>query len=387
MLRVNLVFLLLFIGASFGNPAGDRISVKKRASNLPVISGDEDVESLKMLKQKRWPKQEVIVKQIEAFGPDHPYRKQLDHQQPQQQPDKGVAPGVQSFSEQHSSASQYSNINGNVLSRSDQQHKASENGNLMAAYHNAKVEEANMGQMPTHQEFTELDIPNENIHKKILNKNGNTFQFNQANDNAAQYNPANLSPAQFNAANQEPAPLFGAANSVRAHEFAPSNDLESLYNYMPLANENALQFEAANKLQKRTQVEEDKVSTAEELTRYILSTGDEEGVANYFQQLILEGQMDEYEALDYLNLIKSMLSAEKESELELEKEEEREREAQLILDFSDYLDSKFQNGEIPAHLYRGLKGKLMESVIDRAAADPQFLAEPAAALSSRRRRR
>ncbi len=45
------------------------------------------------------------------------------------------------------------------------------------------------------------------------------------------------------------------------------------------------------------------------------------------------------------------------SELELEKEEEREREAQLILDFSDYLDSKFQNGDIPAHLYRGLKGR------------------------------
>jgi hypothetical protein len=254
MLRVNLVFLLLFIGASFGNPAGDRISVKKRASNLPVISGDEDVESLKMLKQKRWPKQEVIVKQIEATRWVAKAYSNKEKKKDKIDPDNRVAPGVQSFSEHHSSASQYSNINGNVLSRSDQQHKASENGNLMAAYHNAKVEEANMGQMPTHQEFTELDIPNENIHKKILNKNGNTFQFNQANDNAAQYNPANLSPAQFNAANQEPAPLFGAANSVRAHEFAPSNDLESLYNYMPLANANALQFEAAIKLQKRTQV-------------------------------------------------------------------------------------------------------------------------------------
>jgi hypothetical protein len=336
----NLIFLLIFVSLTCGSPAGDRISVKKRANNLPVISGDEDVASLQMLKQKKWPQPHVEVKQIEAWGPDHPYnRKQMEHED-QPQPMKRLVPGgMKSFSEHHSSVSQYSNMNGNVLSKSDQQHQASEDGNLLASYHRANMQQANKGQDPTHEELTEYDIPNENIHKKILNNNGRISQFNQALDNTAQFGAANLSPAQFMAANQEPSALFGsqqfgaahnigsqqfgaahnigsqqfgAANNIDSQQFEAANGMESLY--IPSAN--GVQFEEANQAQKRSQ--DDKVNTAEEMSRYILQTGDEEGVANYFQQLIMEGQMDEYEALDYLNLITSLLSEQKERELELD---------------------------------------------------------------------
>jgi len=378
-----LLILLLSASLTLGTPAGDRISVKKRANNLPVISGDEDVASLQMLKTKKWPRYEV--KQVEAWGPNNnPFNKNKDVQNNQaENPEKRSQP--RSFSDQQSSFSQFSNFNGNILSKSDQSHQALEDGNLLAAYHRANIEQANQGQQPTHQEVTELDIPNENIHKKILNKNGQTLELNQANNSPLQFGGANQMPPHFMAANQEPAG-FGAANGFQAPQFDSANEMEAML--MPSANQNGVQFESpADLAQKRSQDDEDKVRTAEELSKYILQTGDEEGVANYFQQLIVEGQMDEYEALDYLNLIKSMLTIEKDSEFELEREEEREREAQLILDFSDYLDLKYQNGEIPSHLYRGLKGKLMESVIEHAAADPQFLAaeqQPAAAMLRRR---
>jgi len=277
------------------------------------------------------------MKQLEGLEhPEHPHSKQLQQKQKRQQlQTKRQYNGMKSISSHHSSSHQYSNINGDVVSNSDQKDQVAEDGDLVAAYHQANLRQAPRGQQPNIQELREVDLPEENIHKKVLNQNGKTFNLD-ASSNQIYRNPSQLEAMKRNSAAQS-----------------------QQYTY-----EN--QFPEQN----------DKLVTAEELSRYIVETGDEQGVADYFQQLIMDGQIGEYEALDYLNLIKSILSAQNESVLETEREQEREREAQMILDFSDYLDAKYQNGEIPSHLYRGLKGKLMESVIERAAADPQFLAEP-----------
>jgi len=295
---------------------------------LPLIGGDEEVASLEML--KHLPQNKKMLE-----GLDHPYTKHLEQKRQQSAQTKRQYPGMKSISSHHSSSHQYSNINGDVVSNSDQKDQVAEDGALVAAYHQANLRQAPRGKQPNIQELREVDLPEENIHKKVLNQNGKTFNLDTSNQISR--NPSQLETVKRNSAQQQ---QFGFENQFSNPE------------------------------------QNDKLVTAEELSRYIVETGDEQGVADYFQQLIMDGQLGEYEALDYLNLIKSILSAQNESVLETEREQEREREAQMILDFSDYLDAKYQNGEIPSHLYRGLKGKLMESVIERAAADPQFLAEP-----------
>jgi len=114
------------------------------------------------------------------------------------------------------------------------------------------------------------------------------------------------------------------------------------------------------------------------LAGYIRQTGDEAGVAEYIKQMLTRGQMREDEALMYLNTIQALLSRDKllTREKEEEEEVERENEAQLMLNFSDYLDRKFENGEMPQPVYKELKDRLMESVLEKAETDPQFLAIP-----------
>jgi len=294
------VFLLLVVTvAGVLSVPTDRHTVKKRASNLPIIPGDEDANSLGMLKYKKWRLEPVEVKQIESYK----------HDKPKQNKRMPSLPSQHTFSEMSSAQSSYSNLNGNIATTNEQRHKANEDGQLLDSFHHSGAGQAYKGKPAHTQELTELKVPSMGLNDRVLERDGQMVQ----------------------------------------------------------EQENAQESEEERVLQ---------VSSV--LAGYIRQTGDEAGVAEYIKQMLTRGQMREDEALMYLNTIQALLSRDKllTREKEEEEEVERENEAQLMLNFSDYLDRKFENGEMPQPVYKELKDRLMESVLEKAETDPQFLAIP-----------
>merc|ERR1711915_21614 len=88
------------------------------------------------------------------------------------------------------------------------------------------------------------------------------------------------------------------------------------------------------------------------------------------------GKMSEDEVMVYIEIIKLILSNQEEEQEEYrESREEKEREelAERILNLSDELDAEVESGGISNSVYRDLKDKLMESVLEHAEEDPNFL--------------
>jgi len=300
--------ILLLASCVFGSPT-DIHTVKKRVGNLPVIPGDDDARSLGLLKQKKWRLEPVEVKQVEAYK----QKKEVNDPEPIKRyfaPEKTV-------SKFESSESQYSNVNGNVHLHTDQRGQANENGRLVGSFHRSGSGAAAPGKKPHTQELSEIDLPDLNVHEKMMEKDGQMFDLTQED-------PVNM--------------------------------------------------------EKRMELDEELVlQVAAVLAGYIEQTGDEAGVAEYIQQMILKGEMKESEALVYLNTIKELLYNDEQIERERESaaaEAERESEAEVMLNFSDYLDRKYESGEMTRSVYRELKDKLMETVLEKAEEDPKFLANP-----------
>jgi len=309
MRGTSLGVALIIVSVVAGNPT-DLHTVKKRVGNLPVIPGDDDANSLGLLKYKKW---------------------RVNQNQDKPQQDKRFYAPQQTVSQFHSSDSTYSNINGNVHKQQEERGQANENGHLVGSFHRSGSEEAHPGQEPHTQELSEFDVPGMNIHEKMLEQDGQLFDLNRGEKDGQLFD-----------LNQQ-------------GEGEPAN------------------------LQKREDIDEELVlQVASVLAGYIQQTGDEEGVAQYINQMIIKGEMKSSEALVYLNTIKELLAREDEIERENETEEEAEREteAELMLSFSDYLDRKYETGQMSRSVYRELKDKLMESVLEKAEVDPKFLANP-----------
>merc|ERR1719336_1679399 len=123
-LLTGLFLLTLSALSSVSGSPTRSLSVRKRANNLPLIPGDNDVESLNLLKKyKKWRLEPVEVKQIEAFP-----KPEEKHETAASMKKRLHENGPQTFSKIQSSLSSYSNVNGNVDTNSEQLKKVKENG-------------------------------------------------------------------------------------------------------------------------------------------------------------------------------------------------------------------------------------------------------------------
>jgi len=318
MKGVQLVSVSLLVSCVLGSPA-DLHTVKKRVGNLPVIAGDDDANSLALLKYKKWRLQPVQVKQVESYE-NKPDKEAKDVENDNDSntksghhTEKKRGSPMQTLTKVHTSSKDFSNVNGNILTSEEQRKQAAENGHLIESLHHTGKMQALNGQEPKEQEMIETDVPSLGIHEKLFSQDGRVVDLSD------------------------------------------------------------------NSIEKRGDLDPDLVmQMADVLAGYIEQTGDEAGVAEYIQQMIVKGEMDESEALLYLDTIKQVLARDEEleREREIEEETEREREAQLMLNFSDYLDRKYESGEMPRTIYKQLKDKLMESVLEKAELDPKFLVNP-----------
>jgi len=302
----------LIVASVSGSPAVLK-SVKKRANNLPLIPGDGNVESLNLLKTKKWRLQPVAVKQVESYGP-HGEKTKVEEKSSK----RAVHGGPQTFSRHESSSSSFSNINGDIKSSSRQAEKVHENGELLKSIERMGQQYQQPGQQPHSQELTDVEIPQYNIHERVMNKDGQLY------------------------------PL-------------PQQQQQQLHQ---------------KRAQDGEEEEEMLVRIATDLAEYIEKTGDETGVVNFISALMQEGKMNEEEGLLYLELIKEIIDQQEQVNRENAEEAEREIEAQRILSFSDYLDSEYQAGSLSRAAYTDLKDRLMESVLEKAEEDPEFLANP-----------
>jgi len=313
----------LAVACVVSSPASDRHSVSKRVSNLPIISGDDDANSLGMLKYKKWRLEPVEVKQVESYEngvkaalPPNKRKSPIQQQQQQQQ---------HTFTSQSSSRSSYSNINGNVDTANEQKHTANQDGQLLDRIYHSGAGQAYLGKPRHTQELTELRVPSLGLDQRVLERDG------QRIGGGEQQQDDRARPGLIRSNDK----VFVKKNNKRP--------------------------DSASILQ---------VSSM--LATYIQQTGDQEGVADYIKQMIDRGQLREEEALKYLNTIQEVLAREQEEE----EEQEREQVAQQILNFSDYVDRKYANGEMSPPVYKDIKDRLMETVMERAETDPKFLASP-----------
>jgi len=308
------LFLLTLSALSVSGSPTRSLSVRKRANNLPLIPGDSDVESLNLLKKyKKWRLEPVEVKQIEAFP-----KPEEKHETAAASMKKRLHEnGAQTFSKVQSSLSSYSNVNGNVDTNSEQLKKVKENGHLLEAFHRQGAEQKHRGQPHHSQNLVEYNLPREQVHERVMERDGEVYQL----------------PVEHHA--------------------------------------------------KRTETEADEMlmRVTNELAAYIQDTGDEAGVMEYVAQMVKDGKISEGEGLMYMEIIKmipGMIYNNRLGEPDREYREDKEREAlaQKILSLSDYLDEEYEAGTISRTVYRELKDKLMESVLEKAEADPRFLSAP-----------
>ncbi|XP_023346918.1 uncharacterized protein LOC111715782 [Eurytemora carolleeae] len=283
--------------------------VRKRVSNLPVIPGDEDAQALGLMKHKRWRLEPIKVEQVESYS-----KKKDDKEEENTKPvAKRSKLPLHNFAKLESSKSEYSNINGRIHTQEENNAKVSENGKILSSFRHYGLGSAEPGQKPHVQAVNELDIPALNLHKKVLENDGEVQQ------------------------------------DVHVGQQDEDNILQ----------------------------------VAEDLAEYVRVTGDEVGVVSFFMELVENEKMPEAEGLMYLELINSLLvqhpgnkrDEDKEKRFS-EEEKAREEEAELILNFSDFIDGKFQAGELSPKVYKQLKDKLMESVLEKAEQDPNFLFDP-----------
>lgn len=297
-----------------GGTPTDLHIVRKRVSNLPVIPGDEDAQALGLMKHKRWRLEPIKVEQVES------YIKEKEEKEETEENTKPVSKRsklpLHNFAKIQASQAEYSNINGRINAHEENNAKVSENGKILSSFRHYGLGSAEPGQKPHVQAVNELDIPALNLHKKVLENDGE---------------------------------LYPVQQDVHVGQQDEDNILQ----------------------------------VAEDLAEYVRVTGDEVGVVSFFMELVENDKMPEAEGLMYLELVNSILAQhpgnkrneDKEKRFS-EEEKAREEEAELILNFSDFIDGKFQAGELSPKGYKQLKDKLMESVLEKAEQDPNFLFDP-----------
>jgi len=300
--------------------------VEKKSGKLPLahVSGDP-VAALTALKpnQKAWNFNSISNNKINKA-------------------DKGPIVRQQSSS-RSSFSSLVQDIDGNRRKVDKQENQVSRNGELVEKFMHQGESSGKEGG-PTHSHgLTEIEVPQLNIHDRVVNKDGQVQTFKL--------------PTKRNA------PAIGHVVMEPPSEVGADQQ------------------------------------TAEELAAYVLETGDQSSVVQFLQLMIEEGEITEREALVYVETIKNILEeAEREvkkepvddiekiremvQEKKIEEAEEEEMkkikalrnmmegveketdENDTILKINDYLESALKEGKLSRNLYNHLKEALIESVVE-----------------------
>jgi len=238
----------------------------------------------------------VPARPEDVRGPPYPlwhleplYVRKLPASSPQKRsaPEQEPEPEAQSVSHVQESHSVFSNLNGNKQGFSKQIEQVSKNGKLVSSVSQEEKEDAKAGQKPKHHKMTKLDIPELDIHQ-------------QFEDNGE----------------EEEGEAPEVSNRVR---FVKRNaGLE-----MP---------------------------TAEDMAEYILSTGDQQTVAQLFEAMVEGGEMSEEQALVIVETVKALLDG---AEQELEEEAMREMIVERKMEEAAAIEEAREEAEREA-MYRRL---------------------------------
>jgi len=309
-LTLYLSLLVVVVGINCA-PSG---SMKESPINSKA-HGNAEVSSLTALKPrtKRWHLDPVSVTKIS--------KKDQDAREPH------------SVSEVQESHSVFSNLNGNRHGFKQQHEQVNKNGKLISKIFHQQRNDADQGAKPHVEELTEVDIPELDIHDKIINNDGLEREVKTKRN--------------------------GARAALPAHSAA------ELAGYVLETGDQASVVQFLEKMIQQGEISE------EEALVYV------ETIKSYLEEaekMAAEGSNDEEEKIREILLERKLEESAMQQKLEEEEEAKAEfmrslinaeqTENESILKINQFLESALKEGKISRSLYNHLKKGLIESVVE-----------------------
>jgi len=317
----TLCLLVFFFCSVFSAP---------RHTNLNQVHGNPEVNSLTALKprSKKWHLEPVSVTKIDKKDEETGAGSNFPH----------------TFSQVKESHSVFSDVGGRRNEMKQEHEQVNKNGKLVSnILHKQTSNKAENEEKPHFEDITEVDIPELDLHEKIVNNDG-------------------------------------VETKVHTKRAKPAAGVRPPF-------------------------------SAADLAEYVLETGDQASVVQLLEQMIMEGELSEEQALNYVESIKAYLDeAEKNSEESVDEEEkireillerkleesmlkqkmreeeeareefmndlvnEKLAENESVLKINNFLESSLREGKISSRLYNRIKSGLIESVV--AGLEPQQRDDP-----------
>jgi len=290
-------------------------NIIKKAGNFPLVHGDADVASLTALKprSKKWHLEPVSVTKINKKDQDK----------------------ENSVSEVKESHSVFSDLNGNRHGFKQENQQVSENGKLVSNIFHQEKNHAKAGHEPHVEALTELDIPELDIHGKVLNKDGVTTTLKKKRNGKV---PA---PPPYSAAE-----LAGYVLET-GDQASVVQLLEMLLKEGKISEEEALDYvETIKSYLEEAKKASDHSENEEEKIREIL-------LERKLEEQAMEEKMEEEEAAKAA-FVRSLINA----------EQAENNENESILKINKFLESSLKQGKMSRGLYKHLKEALIESVVE-----------------------
>jgi len=247
-----------------------------------------------------------------------------------------------SISEVQESHSVFTDLNGNRQGFKQDHQQVSKNGILQSKlFHQAK-QEAKAGAKPHTEELTEIDVPEENIHERIVNNDGIEMVTPVKRNSES-------SVLSLRSAEELAGYVLETGDEASVVEF-----LEKLLKAGKISEEEALAFVETIK----TYIEEaGKASEDEKIREILLERKIEEE-----KEAALEQRMEEEEAAKasfFQSMVKNAHTKTDENE--------------SILKMNRFLEAALKEGKISESLYNHLKGALVESAMEGLGEEADFL--------------
>merc|ERR1712106_283732 len=300
--EMNLTLYLGLLVVVVGINCAPSSSMKESPINAKA-HGNAEVSSLTALKPrtKRWHLDPVSVTKIS--------KKDQDAREPH------------SVSEVQESHSVFSNLNGNRHGFKQEHEQVNKNGKLISKIFHQQRNDADQGAKPHVEELTEVDIPELDIHDKIINNDGLEREVKTKRN--------------------------GARAALPAHSAA------ELAGYVLETGDQASVVQFLEKMIQQGEISEEEALVYVETIKSYLEE------AEKIREILLERKLEE-------SAMQQKLEEEEEAKAEFMRSliNAEQTENDSILKINQFLESALKEGKISRSLYNHLKKGLIESVVE-----------------------